>query len=146
MSFIPWIFLLKTVITNDRPLFCFATIDSAVIYAAYQNGTYMSTNEEISAGEGVSDGLSLYFEAGKSYRIRMINMGTLASKYPYNISPSYPCFKVAEYVSHVVQCSGRLWKVMKCTLLKWTVSKSHHTLLMPSPYRSRKDTPFGFEP
>lgn len=59
----------------------------------------MSTNEEISAGEGVSDGLSLYFEAGKSYRIRMINMGTLASKYPYNISPSYPCFKVAEYIS-----------------------------------------------
>ncbi|OXG27098.1 acidic laccase [Cryptococcus neoformans Bt15] len=52
--------------------------NSAVIYAAYQNGTYMSTNEEISAGEGVSDGLSLYFEAGKSYRIRMINMGTLA--------------------------------------------------------------------
>ncbi|ADV25598.1 acidic laccase [Cryptococcus gattii E566] len=51
---------------------------SAVIYAAYKNGTYFSTNEEICAGEGVSDNLSIPFEAGKSYRIRMINMGTLA--------------------------------------------------------------------
>lgn len=58
----------------------------------------MSTNEEICAGEGVSDGLSLYFEPGKSYRIRMINMGTLASKYFTTYPPFYSCFKLAKYI------------------------------------------------
>ncbi|WVQ82538.1 hypothetical protein IAT38_004667 [Cryptococcus sp. DSM 104549] len=52
--------------------------ESAVIYIAYKNGTYMNTNEEISSGVGVSDNAVLPFEAGKTYRLHMINMGTLA--------------------------------------------------------------------
>ncbi|ORY28145.1 putative iron transport multicopper oxidase FET3 precursor [Naematelia encephala] len=50
---------------------------SAVIYVAH-NGAYINTNEELSSGVGVSNNASLTFEPGKKYRIRIINMSSLA--------------------------------------------------------------------
>ncbi|KAK8865574.1 hypothetical protein IAR55_000718 [Kwoniella newhampshirensis] len=50
---------------------------SAVMYGAYRNGTYMHTNQELSSGVGVSDNASLIFEAGRTYKLRFVNMGTL---------------------------------------------------------------------
>lgn len=55
--------------------------ESALIYVA-QNDTYLSPNSDLMAGKGVNDDASLSFEAGKSYRVRIINMAALASKYP----------------------------------------------------------------
>ena len=45
------------------------------------NETYMNTQAEISAGQGVSNNAFLPFEAGKRYRIRLINMSALASEF-----------------------------------------------------------------
>ncbi|KAK4688038.1 iron transport multicopper oxidase, partial [Tremellales sp. Uapishka_1] len=52
-------------------------LESAMIYVA-QNASYLNTNEEISRGVGVNNDAKLTFEAGKSYRIRVVNMGSLA--------------------------------------------------------------------
>ncbi|KAJ9119245.1 hypothetical protein QFC22_003737 [Naganishia vaughanmartiniae] len=58
---------------------------SALIYVA-KNGQYMNTQSELSAGTGVNDEAVLPFEAGKKYRIRIINMSALSSTLP--ASPS----------------------------------------------------------
>jgi iron transport multicopper oxidase len=50
-----------------------------MIYVA-QNDTYLSPTSDLMTGKGVNDDASLSFEAGKSYRIRIINMASLASK------------------------------------------------------------------
>ncbi|GHJ88753.1 hypothetical protein NliqN6_5155 [Naganishia liquefaciens] len=50
---------------------------SAVIYVAH-NGQYMNTQAELSVGTGVNDEAVLNFEAGKKYRIRIINMSALS--------------------------------------------------------------------
>ncbi|WWD18251.1 hypothetical protein CI109_102701 [Kwoniella shandongensis] len=52
--------------------------DAAVMYGAYKNGTYFHTNQDLSSGVGVSDSASLPFEAGKTYRLHFVNMGTLS--------------------------------------------------------------------
>ncbi|KAJ9102848.1 hypothetical protein QFC19_004576 [Naganishia cerealis] len=54
---------------------------SALIYVA-KNGKYMNTQSELSAGTGVNDEAILPFEAGKKYRIRIINMSALARCLP----------------------------------------------------------------
>ncbi|TYJ55000.1 hypothetical protein B9479_004311 [Cryptococcus floricola] len=51
---------------------------AAVIYGAWTNGSYMASNEDIISGAAVSDNFAINFEAGKSYRIHMVNMGSLA--------------------------------------------------------------------
>lgn len=53
-------------------------LESALIYVA-KNGKYMNTQAELSAGTGVNDEAVLPFEAGKKYRIRIINMSALSS-------------------------------------------------------------------
>lgn len=54
--------------------------ESAVIYIA-QGDKYLNSNEEISSGVGVSDNAVIPFAAGKSYRLRIINMAALAMFY-----------------------------------------------------------------
>lgn len=54
--------------------------ESALIYVAH-NDEYMNTQAELSAGTGVNDEAVLNFEAGKKYRIRIINMSALSSEY-----------------------------------------------------------------
>ncbi|KAL7418969.1 ferroxidase fet3 [Cryptotrichosporon argae] len=51
--------------------------DSAVIYVA-KNASYLNTNDELSAGVGVSDNATIPFVAGKTYKLRIINMSALA--------------------------------------------------------------------
>lgn len=51
--------------------------ESAVIYLMHNN-TYINTQSELSSGQGVSDNAILPFQAGKKYRIRVINMSALA--------------------------------------------------------------------
>lgn len=53
--------------------------ESALIYVA-QNNTYLSSNTDLMSGKGVNDDASMSFEAGKSYRVRIINMAALASE------------------------------------------------------------------
>jgi iron transport multicopper oxidase len=45
------------------------------------NNTYINTQSELSSGQGVSDNAILPFQAGKKYRIRVINMSALASEF-----------------------------------------------------------------
>jgi hypothetical protein len=52
--------------------------ESALIYVA-KNGKYLNTQAELSAGTGVNDEAVLPFEAGKKYRVRIINMSALSS-------------------------------------------------------------------
>ena len=56
---------------NDPP-------DSAIIYVL-KNGSYYPSSEAISSGAAVSNQATIPFEAGKAYKIRIINMGALAS-------------------------------------------------------------------
>ncbi|WWC68213.1 uncharacterized protein I206_102136 [Kwoniella pini CBS 10737] len=49
---------------------------SAVCYVA-KNGSYLHSNEDLSKGVGVSDDAEIAFEAGKTYKIRIVNTGTL---------------------------------------------------------------------
>lgn len=69
---------------STPPILYFPHLESAVIYAA-NNGSYFNTQSEISNGTGVSNGVGneciLPFEAGKKYRIRLINMSALASEF-----------------------------------------------------------------
>jgi iron transport multicopper oxidase len=51
--------------------------ESACIYIA-KDDKYLQTNEEISSGVGVNDNAFIPFEAGKTYRLRIINMAALA--------------------------------------------------------------------
>jgi iron transport multicopper oxidase len=53
-------------------------LESALIYVA-QNDSYTHSNEDLMQGKGVNDLASIAFEAGKMYRIRVINMSALAS-------------------------------------------------------------------
>ncbi|WVQ76952.1 hypothetical protein IAR50_006631 [Cryptococcus sp. DSM 104548] len=50
---------------------------AAVVYGAWTNGSYMASNDDLISGAAVSDNFAINFEAGKSYRIHMVNMGTL---------------------------------------------------------------------
>lgn len=45
------------------------------------NGTYFPSAEAISSGEASNDNATMVFEAGKTYRIRVINMAALAMFY-----------------------------------------------------------------
>ncbi|CAD6564626.1 MAG: ferroxidase fet3 [Tremellales sp. Tagirdzhanova-0007] len=51
--------------------------DSAVIYVA-KNGSYFPSQDAITSGSAVSNNATIPFEAGKSYKIRVINMSALA--------------------------------------------------------------------
>jgi hypothetical protein len=53
-------------------------LESALIYVA-QNDSYTHSNEDLMQGKGVNDLASIAFEAGKMYKIRVINMSALAS-------------------------------------------------------------------
>lgn len=55
------------------------SIDAAAIYVLHKE-QYLPSAEAIRTGEGVNDNASLRFEAGKTYKIRIINMSALASK------------------------------------------------------------------
>jgi hypothetical protein len=57
-------------------------LESALIYVA-QNDSYIHSNEDLMKGTGVNDLASINFEAGKTYKIRVINMSALASKYTF---------------------------------------------------------------
>lgn len=54
--------------------------ESALIYIA-QRDKYLHTNEELSAGVGTNDNAFIPFEAGKTYRLRFINMAALSMFY-----------------------------------------------------------------
>ena len=46
--------------------------ESSLLYIA-KDGKYLNTQEELSAGTGVSNRATLNFEKGKTYRLRIIN-------------------------------------------------------------------------
>lgn len=52
--------------------------DSAAIYVLHKD-EYLPSAAAIRSGEGVNDNAKLHFEAGKTYKIRLINMSALAS-------------------------------------------------------------------
>jgi iron transport multicopper oxidase len=56
------------------------SLDAAAIYALHKE-QYLPSAEAIGTGEGVNDNASLKFEAGKTYKIRIINMSALASEF-----------------------------------------------------------------
>ncbi|WVR04856.1 hypothetical protein IAU60_001868 [Kwoniella sp. DSM 27419] len=49
---------------------------SAIAYVA-KDGKYIHTQEELSQGVGVGDNATINFEAGKTYKIHIVNTGTL---------------------------------------------------------------------
>ncbi|WVQ69566.1 uncharacterized protein L199_007786 [Kwoniella botswanensis] len=49
---------------------------SAVCYVA-KNGSYIHSNEDLMQGVGVSDNATIEFEAGKTYKIHIVNTGSL---------------------------------------------------------------------
>ncbi|OCF33774.1 acidic laccase [Kwoniella heveanensis CBS 569] len=49
---------------------------SAIAYVA-KNGSYIHSNEDLMQGVGVGDNAEIAFEAGKKYRIHIVNTGTL---------------------------------------------------------------------
>lgn len=53
--------------------------DAAAIYVLHKE-QYLPSAEAIKTGEGVNDNASMKFEAGKTYKIRIINMSALASE------------------------------------------------------------------
>lgn len=53
--------------------------DSAAIYIA-KNGSYFPSAEAINDGSAVNNNATIPFEAGKKYKIRIINMSALASE------------------------------------------------------------------
>lgn len=63
--------------------------DAAAIYVLHKED-YLPSAEAIRTGEGVNDNASLRFEAGKTYKIRIINMSALASK--SRLKPSGPAW------------------------------------------------------
>jgi iron transport multicopper oxidase len=50
-----------------------------MIYVA-KDGQYLSSYEDLMAGKGTNNDAVIPFEAGKKYRIRVINMSSLSSK------------------------------------------------------------------
>lgn len=56
------------------------SLDSAAIYVLHKE-QYLPSAEAIRTGEGVNDNASLRFEAGRTYKIRIINMSALASEF-----------------------------------------------------------------
>jgi hypothetical protein len=50
-----------------------------MIYVA-KDGKYLSSYEDLMAGKGTNNDAVIPFEAGKKYRIRVINMSSLSSK------------------------------------------------------------------
>jgi hypothetical protein len=50
-----------------------------MIYIA-KDGQYLSSYEDLMAGKGTNNDAVIPFEAGKKYRIRVINMSSLSSK------------------------------------------------------------------
>ena len=59
--------------------------DSAAIYVLHKD-EYLPSAAAIRSGEGVNDNAKMHFEAGKTYKIRLINMSALASMSP--LAPS----------------------------------------------------------
>lgn len=55
-------------------------LDSAIIYVA-KGDSYFPSADAINSGEAVSNNATIPFEAGKTYKIRIINMSALASKF-----------------------------------------------------------------
>lgn len=51
---------------------------SAVIYVVDSKGNFVATRSGVADGSGVNDNAIMPFKAGKRYRIRIINMSTLA--------------------------------------------------------------------
>jgi iron transport multicopper oxidase len=51
--------------------------DAAAIYV-WHNGSYYPSAADIASGAAVNDNATIPFEAGKKYRIRIINMSALA--------------------------------------------------------------------
>ena len=58
--------------------------DAAAIYLLHKE-QYLPSAEAIRSGEGVNDNASIRFEAGKTYKIRIINMSALASEFPTSL-------------------------------------------------------------
>jgi iron transport multicopper oxidase len=50
-----------------------------MIYVA-KDGQYLSSYDDLMAGKGTNNDAVIPFEAGKKYRIRVINMSSLSSK------------------------------------------------------------------
>lgn len=60
-------------------------VDAAAIYVLHKE-QYLPSAEAIRTGEGVNDNASIKFEAGKTYKIRIINMSALSSESPRKFS------------------------------------------------------------
>lgn len=54
--------------------------EGMAIYVLH-NGTYFPSAEAINSGEACNDNATIVFEAGKTYRIRVINMAALSMFY-----------------------------------------------------------------
>ncbi|OXC70368.1 hypothetical protein AYX13_00838 [Cryptococcus neoformans] len=67
-------------LTWENPTGAEPVPDSAVIYLV-KDGRYYPSAEDVANGAAVSDNLSIPFEAGKKYKIRVINMSALAMFY-----------------------------------------------------------------
>lgn len=50
-----------------------------------EKGQYLSSVEDLMQGKGTNDEAVIPFEAGKKYRIRVINMSSLSSKLLFSI-------------------------------------------------------------
>jgi iron transport multicopper oxidase len=61
--------------------------DAAAIYV-WQNGSYYPSIEAINSGAAVNNNATIPFEAGKRYKIRIINMSALASTSHTLLSPT----------------------------------------------------------
>jgi iron transport multicopper oxidase len=57
----------------------FFPLDSAAIYVL-KNDTYYPSAQAISDGSAVNNNAKLDFEAGKAYKVRVINMAALSSE------------------------------------------------------------------
>ena len=61
--------------------------DAAAIYVLHGNEYYPSA-EAVSNGSAVNNNATIPFQAGKTYRIRIINMSALASEFKASVNAS----------------------------------------------------------
>lgn len=72
-------------LTWENPTGAEPVPDSAIIYLV-KDGKYYPSAESVASGAAVNDNLSIPFEAGKTYKIRVINMSALASELFYSLT------------------------------------------------------------